>query len=97
MQLTKKCLIPIENSESTFHYVLSMHDIDKILEKKQQYFPDIDFVREGYNEYYQDKCWQKKNQKCKYYAKNSKKICKMQKVHYEKNDMIFRKRSICNN
>ena len=41
MQLTKKCLIPIENSKSIFHYVLSMHDIDKILEKKNNIFQTL--------------------------------------------------------
>lgn len=59
----KKCLIPTENTEKrkkTIHYVSSTHNIDTVLEKK--YFPDIEFVRNGNNKYYRDKCWQKKNQ-----------------------------------
>lgn len=58
----KKCLIPTENTEKRKKQfiVSSTHNIDTVLEKK--YFPDIEFVRNGNNKHYRDKCWQKKNQ-----------------------------------
>lgn len=56
--------------KKTIHYVSSTHNIDTVLEKK--YFPDIEFVRNGNNKYYRDKCWQKKNQHWKYKAKKRK-------------------------
>ena len=55
----------------------------------EQYFSEIDFVRDRNSKYYQSNCESKKDTQRKYYAENKDIIFKMKKAYYKRNNDLI--------